>query len=529
MAPAALQIRRTGPAFAAVPSPRRSAMLATVPSATLVGVDGFPVTVEVHVARGLPCFTVVGLPDTSCREARDRVRAALLTSGFSWPDTRTTVNLAPSSVRKIGSALDLAIAVAVLVASGQLPAEAVGERAFVGELGLDGSLRPVPGALSLVDAVEAEEVVVPPASVTEVSLLRRHRVRTSPDLKSLVDAMNAEAPWPPLPDGPLPPPEAPPPDLADVRGHPMGRLAVEVAAAGGHHLLMIGPPGGGKTMLAQRLPGLLPDLDDAQALETTRVHSAAGLALPGGLVRRPPLRAPHHGVSSVAMVGGGSARLRPGEASLAHGGVLFLDELGEFTPMVLDSLRQPLEDGYVTVSRAEIRVRVPARVLLVAAMNPCPCGEGTTPAACRCSDRSLERYRRRVSGPLLDRFDLRVEILRPDPHQLLHGDRSDPTALVAERVAAARRRAAERGVRANAELPGPVLDELAPLTPDASALAERALVEGRLTARGLTRVRRVALTLADLAGHDGPLRAEHVAGAFHLRSEPSFVAGHRVA
>jgi magnesium chelatase family protein len=504
-------------------------MLATVPSATLHGVDGFPVTVEVHVARGLPCFTVVGLPDASCREARDRVRAALLTSGFSWPDTRTTVNLAPSGVRKVGSSLDLAIAVAVLVASGQVPAEAVGERAFIGELGLDGSLRHVPGALSLVEAVDADEVVVPPSSVFEASLLLRHRVRTAPHLKALVEALTAEAPWLPLPDDPIPPPHPPPPDLADVRGHPSGRLALEVAAAGGHHLLMVGPPGGGKTMLAQRLPGLLPDLDDAQALETTRVHSAAGLPLPGGLVRRPPLRAPHHGVSSVALVGGGAARLRPGEISLAHNGVLFLDELGEFAAYAVDSLRQPLEEGHIRISRAENRVDVPARFLLVAAMNPCPCGEGTTPAACRCSDRSLERYRRRVSGPLLDRFDLRVEILRPDPRLLLHGDASEGTAAVAERVAAARGRARRRGVRANAELPGPLLEQVAPFTREADALAERALLDGRLTARGLVRVRRVALTLADLAGHDGPLLAEHVAGAFHLRCEPSFVAGHRVA
>jgi magnesium chelatase family protein len=319
------------------------------------------------------------------------------------------------------------------------------------------------------------------------------------------------------------------PDLADVRGHPLGRTALEVAAAGGHHLLMVGPPGAGKTMLAQRLPGLLPELDDAQALETTRVHSAAGLALPGGLVRRPPLRSPHHGLSAVAMVGGGAVRLRPGEISLATGGVLFLDELGEFTPMVLDSLRQPLEEGVIRIARAETRVTLPAHVLLVAAMNPCPCGEGITPAACRCSDRSLERYRRRVSGPLLDRFDLRVEVHRPDPHQLLHGDTAEPSSVVAARVAEARGRASTRGVRTNADLTGPALEDLAPLTSDASRLAERALEHGRLTARGLRRVWRVALTLADLAGHDGPIEAEHVAGAFHLRSDPSFVAPPRVA
>lgn len=506
-----------------------SAMLATISSATLFGVDGFPVTVEVHVARGLPCFTVVGLPDTSCREARDRVRAALLTSGFTWPDTRTTVNLAPSSVRKIGSSLDLAIAVGVLVASGQVPAEAVGERAFVGELGLDGSLRHVPGTLGLVEAIAADEVVVAPPSVSEASLLRRHRVRTAPDLIRLVEAMTAEAPWPQAPDDPIPPPVPAPPDLADVRGHPLGRRALEVAAAGGHHLLMVGPPGGGKTMLAQRLAGLLPDLDDDQALETTRIYSASGLSLPGGLIRRPPLRTPHHGLSSVALIGGGAGRVRPGEISLAHGGILFLDELGEFAASALDSLRQPLEEGAIRLSRVESRITVPARFQLVAAMNPCPCGEGITPAACRCSDRSLERYRRRVSGPLLDRFDLRVEVMRPDPRQLLGDGTSEPSAAVAERVVAARTRSVSRGVRCNAEVPGPRLEDLAPFAPAADRMVERALLDGRLTARGLTRIRRVALTIADLDGHDGPLLAEHVAEAFHLRSEPSFVAGPRVA
>jgi magnesium chelatase family protein len=296
-------------------------MLATISSATLSGIDGVSVTVEVHVANGLPGFTVVGLPDTSCREARDRVRAALLTTGFEWPDRRTTVNLAPTSIRKIGAGLDLAIAIGVLVASEQLPPEVVAGRAFIGELGLDGTLRHVPGTLSLVDACADPEVVVPPGSHSEASLVSHRDVRCAPDIRELVDALTAEAPWPRPPDEPIGSETASVPDLSDVRGHQLARLAIEVAAAGGHHLLMVGPPGSGKTMLAERLPGLLPELDDATAFEATRVQSAAGLAAIDGLVRRPPWRAPHHGTSAVAMVGGGGHRLRPGEISLAHGGV----------------------------------------------------------------------------------------------------------------------------------------------------------------------------------------------------------------
>jgi len=498
-------------------------MLATIASATISGIDGVAVTVEVHVGNGLPGFTIVGLPDTSCRESRDRVRAALLTSGFTWPDRRTTVNLAPSSIRKIGSSLDLAIAVGVLVASAQLPAESTAGRAFVAELGLDGSLRHVPGALSLVDACATPEVVVAPSSHPEAELIERRRVRSAGDLTSLVEALTAEAPWPRPPEAREGAPARPVPDLADVRGHPLARQALEIAATGGHHLLMVGPPGSGKTMLAERLPGLLPDLDDVTALEATKVHSAAGERV-AGLVRRPPLRAPHHGASAVAVIGGGSARLRPGEISLAHGGVLFLDELGEFSAVVIDSLRQPLEEGVVRLARAETRVEVPARFLLVAAMNPCPCGEGVVPAACRCSERSLERYRRRVSGPLLDRFDLRLDVHRPDPGQLVAGPPAEGTASVAARVRVARQRALERGAVCNARLSGAELEHWLPLDDDAGALMNRSLTTGRLTARGMRRVWRVAATIADLAAHDGPLRAEHVAGALHLRTEPGFLA-----
>jgi magnesium chelatase family protein len=492
-------------------------VLAIVPSATLLGVEGRPVAVQCQVANGLPGFTVVGLPDTACREARDRVRAAVLSSGLTWPMRRVTVNLAPSGIRKTGAGLDLPIAIALLVANDELDGEAVAGMAFVGELGLDGSIRRVPGIVPLVEAVSARTVVVPLECGGEAGLVGGPEVRGAATLKSLFECLKGDASWPAPPR--FKPQRTPPArDMSDVRGQEVGRAAVELAAAGGHHLLLSGPPGAGKTMLARRLPGLLPPLDRDDSLVATRIHSAAGLPLPEGLVTTAPFRAPHHGASVVSLIGGGSGWMRPGEISLSHAGVLFMDEMGEFPATVLDSLRQPLEEGVVRVCRARATVAFPARFLLVGATNPCPCGRGDD--LCRCTVNARAKYARRFSGPLLDRFDLRVVVGKPDVDELLRGGPCETSATVATRVAEARRRARDRGVRCNAELPARLLDHLVPLTSGATVLLEYKLRTNGLSARGLHRVRRVARTLADLAGDGDVVNEEHVSLALSLRAEP---------
>jgi magnesium chelatase family protein len=491
--------------------------LAVLHSRALSGFEAPPVTVEVHLAGGLPSFTIVGLPDTEVKEARDRVRAALQTSRFEFPARRITVNLAPADLPKEGGGFDLPIALGILIASGQLAAPRLDDYEFAGELSLSGDLRAIRGALAMTyrAARSGRRFILPAASADEAALVSDAAIHGADSLLSVCAHLSGEAPLArhaPAASGRA----AGYPDLADVKGQAHARRALEIAAAGAHSLLMVGPPGTGKSMLAQRLSGVLPPMTDDEALEAAAVQSLSVAGFDLGRWRQRPFRAPHHSASAPALVGGGGGA-RPGEITLAHRGVLFLDELPEFQRHVLEVMREPLESGRVTISRAARQAEYPARFQLVAAMNPCPCGYFGAPGGrCRCTPDQIARYRGRLSGPLLDRIDMHVEVPAVPEAELLSQPAGEPSAAVRGRVIRARELALARQGKANADLDAAEVDAQCATDAAAQALLKNAIARLDLSARAYHRILRLARTIADLAG-GGAIGTAHVAEAIQYR------------